>query len=274
MRRLPSRYITAAALLFIILMAWSCEKRPKNVLSEDETIELLADLQLAEAYSSVPSAQGHAGNNLNLQESVLAAHGVTQEEFDATLAYYGRNIDDYYKLYDKVEKRLKKRGEKVSNKGIETEGSADDLWPYSQFAYISKASTTNGFKFSIGGENLTPGERVEWKVRLTSNDMVEGVLGFEYNDGSISYSKRSSSGNKNLNIILQSDTIKPIKRIYGYITVPQRTLPVWADSIQLLKHPYLEEEYSKIRLQQNMSRPGKKPAEVPKVENTEKKDSI
>ncbi|MDE6008009.1 MAG: DUF4296 domain-containing protein, partial [Muribaculaceae bacterium] len=81
-RRLVGWTPYAAGLLAIILSA-GCSQRPKEILSEKEMIDLMADLQLADAYSNsrVSSSEEDAtGNRYDLARSVMAAHGVTPEQ--------------------------------------------------------------------------------------------------------------------------------------------------------------------------------------------------
>lgn len=246
-----------------------CGNRPDDVLSEDKTIDLLADLQLAESYRNTPSVNGGNHSISDLQERVLKAHGVTEEQFASTMNYYGRNVDEYYELCDKVDAKIRKKGEALNGNVMEEENIGNDIWPYSHFAYFNSKGKTDGLRFSINQADIVPGERLEWKLNLTVPDGIEGFLGVEYGDGSASLSKRNSSGNKTFSISLQSDTAKAVKRLFGYLSIPERSFPVWADSIQLLKTPFDSIEYSKIRLQQNIS-----PLRTRPEKKTEENDSM
>lgn len=231
---------------------FGCNSRPEGVLSEGKTIDLLTDLKLAEAYNETPSARGTNPSRYDLQEAVLKAHGVSENEFANTMAYYGRNIDEYYELFDKIEAKIKKKGEKL-NGNIQDENNGNDIWPYSHFVYFNPQASTNGLKFSIDPSDLQVGERLEWRLNFTSYDGVEGILGIEYTDGSSHYSKRNAAGNKRFSITLQSDTLRVAKRLFGIISLPEKSMPAWADSIQLLRLPFDSIEYNKIRLQQRVS---------------------
>lgn len=248
-------------LILAVTLAAACDDRPDGVLSEGETVDLLADLQIAEAYNETPSARGSNPTNPRLQEAVLKAHGVSEEEFSNTMAYYGRNIDDYYKLFDKVEARIKKKGEKLTGK-VQDTNEGNDIWPYSRMAYFNRNMATNGLRFSIEPGDLQSGERLEWKLNLTNPEGVDGIIGVEYTDGSASFTKRNAAGNKKFEISLQSDTAKVAKRLFGYITLQEHSMPVWADSIQLLRMPFDSIEYSKIRTQQKVKPLRPRPAKT------------
>lgn len=243
-------------LAFLLLL--SCNKRPENVLSESETIDLIADLQYVEAYKSSP-----AGNNAvsrdQLLEGVLLAHGVTKEQYEATMEYYGKNIDEYAELYDKVEDRIRKKGQKYSGKDMTKEESLDNVWPYSPFAYINQKSAVNGFRFSLTPDNIEKGDRLEFSMRLTGGDGLDGLFGLEYSDGTSSYVKRSSSIDRKFSLPLVSDTSKTVSRIFGYLKVPESSMPLWIDSIQIIRLPFDSLEYAKVSAQSKSFRPVKKP---------------
>lgn len=273
-KRMTRLWWKNSALIGAVLLcvaASGCNKRPDNVLSESETVDLLTDLQLAEAYNN--TQQNGVLSGAALQEAVLAAHGITKEQYDATMQYYGKNVDDYYLLYEKVEARLRKKSEKAGA-GVNSDSeNQNDIWPYSKFTYFSKVDDMDGLKFSIDPGDLQPGERLEWKINLTRSDAVEGVLGLEYTDGSAIMSKRSAAGSNKVSITLQTDTAKQAKRIFGIMKVPSHIMPLWGDSIMLIRSPFDSLEYSKIRLQQRVYPLKRKPVEV-KASTQEPVDSL
>ena len=92
--------IAATAFLF----ASGCVKRPSKVLSDDEMASLVADLEIAEGYVQTQTLGDRDGDRL--VEYVIEKHGVSREEFDSTMAWYGRNVDVYYDIIPKVEQQL------------------------------------------------------------------------------------------------------------------------------------------------------------------------
>ncbi len=94
-----------------ILLATGCSDRPKGILSEDKMVQVMVDLQIAEAYERSGDANEylHGQNRELLGRGVLMEHGVTVEEMDSTIAWYGKNMDEYSKLYKKIDAELNKR---------------------------------------------------------------------------------------------------------------------------------------------------------------------
>lgn len=249
-------------LTVMVLLMPGCIKRPKGVLSEKETIDLLTDMQLAEAYlnnkgPSIPDSVRKA-----IGEGVLLKHGVTREQLDKTLAYYGENADEYATLFDKVDKRIEARRKKLSGQMPTENISENDIWPFSPFTLFSRNQSTDGLVFSLTGDALQPGDRLEWKMRLNNIQQADALLGVEYVDGSSTYIKRNIGGSKQINITLQSDTGKIIKRIFGYFNVGRFSLPLWADSISLNRTPYDSTNYSKVNGQTPYYGPRSRPKRV------------
>lgn len=245
-------------LMALILGAAACNKRPKGVLDDDKMVDVMTDLELAEAYYVTNSSpQNHLTREI-LQASVLKKHGVTQEEMDSTIAYYGRNMDDYYKLYAKVEERL---GKHSRNGETETNEVLNDVWPYAGYTLISQNQATDGIIFSIPMSSLEKGSSVEWGMRLSAPDGVETTFGVEYENGISTMLKRAAGGNKSMKILIQTDTAYKVKRVFGSLSVPTERMPLWVDSIQLVTMPYDSINYSRIRQQKTIRPPYPKTAE-------------
>lgn len=235
----------------------ACNDRPDNVLSEKETVDLLADLKLSQSYYNVASPDQRKLDRDLMTQSVLDKHGVSQEVLDSTLSYYGRNIDEYILLYDKVEKKLNVMAGKEEMQEIE-----NDIWPYSRFSVFLPGQSTGGLTFSIPGVGVDPGNTLEWRMRLTSSGGANAMLGVEYENGVSEV--RNASGARNMNVKLVTDTAKSIKRIFGVLQTPDNTLPVWADSIQLVKIETDIRTYTKPSIQKYIYKPKAKEKEQKK----------
>lgn len=256
--------------LFGLLILPACNNRPEGVLSDDEMADLLTDLQIVEAYYNTPGTPSKPSSKDLLIESVLKEHGVTLAQLDSSLAYYGKNMDTYYALYDKVEKNLRLK----NNQGTEALNTeADDFWPYGRFAVMANRQSTDGIQFSIPSETLQPGDRIEWKMRLTSAEGVDALLGVEYADGSSALVTRTPSGNSAVTISIQTDTAAVVKRVFGRMNIKNLSHPVWADSIRLVRMDFDSLEYSNIRTQKRIGRPSQRPL-VKEVEGTVVADTV
>lgn len=253
--------ILAVATAFVF---GACRKRPKDVLAENDMVDLLVDLQLADAYYSTTSSSPDRVDRKILVESVLEKHGVSREQLDSTISYYGRNMDEYSALYDKVETRLRRESGKN-----QTEEEKDDIWPYSRFAAIFPNMVSDGISFSFPAEDVAPGSALEWYMRLSAAEGAEAMLGVEYENGNSTFVRKNPSNQRNMQLTLQTDTGQPVKRVFGVMTVPTKNMPVWADSIRLTRADYDSLAYYKIRQQKIVRPPQPKPAPSAETDSVE-----
>lgn len=240
-----------------VLLAVSCSDRPKDILSEDKMLDVMTDLQIAEAYDrsgeSPREFQGYGKEKLGL--GVLQQHGVTEEEMDSTLAWYGRNMDEYAKLYKKIDERLAKRQQKYAKAAGESE-SLDgglDLWPYGRHLVIDEHSFTDGIVINIPAEDLVPGEKLIWKMRVQGATSRHMTLGVDYSDGSASIVRNTAySSGPWIETALHTDTVLTPSGIFGVVNFGVDHPRVFVDSIQLLHQPRGKGDADRIGLQRRI----------------------
>lgn len=238
-----------------MVLCGACIRRPEGVQSDKKMVQVVADLELAEATLHTFPSGASDDVRRSLVDYVIAKHGMTREEFDTTMAWYGRNVDEYYELCDKVEKELNVKRRKMS-KGSQIDLESSDLWPYRRMALISPLSNSNSFDFSIPTVDVKPGQRVELKLRMNGSAEGNAILGVEYSDGSMQYVNRSLSPTRRLSMTLQTDTAQTVGRIFGNMVVKERSqLPLWIDSISLTVLPYDTLEYYNIYGQKTFRQP-------------------
>ncbi len=228
-----------------------CVRRPKGVLSDDEMASLVADMELAEGYIQTQHMEGdHREMNSRIIFGILDEHGVTQAEFDSTMAWYGRNVDDYYKLDGKVRRKLEARRRELEGKGDIADIPVSDIWPYGRMVTLSEKSGSMVLPFSISAPDMIPGSSVTWRMRIRNGADASLMLGVEYENGVVSYLTRPSSGQQKIEMMLVTDTAKKIRRVFGNLLLRRETdLPLWLDSISLESLPFDSTQYYKINTQ-------------------------
>ncbi len=272
-RRSDRCYSSSSVVPVILLLSMviaGCSNRPDNILTEKEMVALMADMQLAEAYTNVSNQQMQVSDyRLKMGKSVLAAHGITQEQLDTTLAWYGRNLDDYSELYAKVDKEIIKRRKHLLNMSGEEDGLDDDnlLWRFGKNGQLSMLGNTDGWIVSVTDPDLQKGDRLQWTMHLDAPVQMNGVLGVEYSDGSSEAGSSVFIGRNRVELVCQTDTGKDVKRIYGTLRIKNpEMLPVYADSIRLVRLPYDSVEY---RLHRSNKHYG-----IPSVRKPKKEEAI
>lgn len=237
------------SLLAAMIALTACVRRPRGVLSDKEMIPIVADMELAEAsLRTMPVGSGDE-RRAALVEYVLRKHGVSREEFDSTMSWYGHNSDMYYEMCEKVDRELARRKKEVTgNRSVEVESS--DLWPFSRQSLITRRSGTEGFEFSVPTTGVERGQRVNLKFRMNDATDAWALLGVEYDNGETAYLSRTLHSAKRLDMTLQTDTGRTVSRIFGNMVVRDAArLPLWLDSIHLGTLPYDTMEYYNIHAQ-------------------------
>lgn len=259
-------YRNLTAVLLLSVMLSGCEKRPEGVLSDGEMVELMADMEIAEAYSQ----QQHRGSesvrqSRELGDGVLASHGVTRKELDATLEWYGSNMEKYDKLYEKVDARISEKRRKLGGKGSATEekeNSGEDMWRWPRHAMVTDRWGNGALSFSIDNPGLEKGEEVEWRMRFNVEMGGQGLLGVEYADGTSSYISQIHSGGRNYKMNLQTDTVREVRRLFGHIFNGSMGQTLRLDSIMLSHRKRAAGEYGNMRIQKRLTQPQRKKKSV------------
>lgn len=244
-----------AVILLVCVICAGCSKRPKGVISDGEMVQVMADMEMAEGY-----LQAHGDYNTsnadreNLIQSILDKHGITREEFDSTMTWYGRNPDIYSKLYVKADRELAKRQKRLTGGGDEV--SYSDLWQYSRHVLISQMSSSDNLSFCFNPDQIGKGEKLVWKMRM--NSMADGkvILGVTYTNGESSYQYRTIGSERNIEMTLQTDTGRTVRTVFGSLIprdLNRRHLLI--DSISLQAMPYDSIEYYRIHSQRHYSGP-------------------
>ncbi|MCH5240166.1 MAG: DUF4296 domain-containing protein [Muribaculaceae bacterium] len=234
----------------LLIVAAGCNDRHVKVLPEDKMVSLLVDMELTEAY--VNSQPLSSKERLEMGQRVLAAHKVTKEELDTTLAWYGRNVDDYSKLFEKVDKEIA-RQRKIYT---EVPGSqllvADNLWPYSTHLLISPMSGDRAFTFSLPSSTIEKGSRLEFSMFLPNSANLKSTFGVEYTDGNGEAIVSTATTKKGVKLEIQTDSARQVARVFGIFHLKDgaKSLPLYIDSILLKKEPIDSTEYRNKRRSQ------------------------
>lgn len=263
-------------MLFGIGMLVSCGGRPSNVLPEDKMVKLMADMELAEAYVNTQvSASGK--ERVKIGKQVLAAHNVSEETLNTTLAWYGRNMDKYTELFDKVDKEIQKRQKKYTVVPGIKKVESDNLWPFNQHLVISPLAGTDNFSFSIPRPEIDKGSILEMTFSMPNPSALKGTLGVEYTDGNGEANVSNFSSKNHVQLTLQTDTAKEIARIFGIIQLKDSkgALPFYVDSIQIVTNPIDSSEYrNKKRIQKKFGAQREQKQPEPSIDTTKKDTTI
>lgn len=265
---ITSRHI-ALALLALSMMTISCDKTPDYVIKSDDMVDLLVDIHKGESVIELNRSR-YPGDSMRkvMKQSILLRHGVTQEQFDTSLVWYGHNIEKYIEVYDKVIEELE--GEiklaDVSSDGTRVQmavvGDSVDAWGdvrHRQFAY---GEPSDIMKFNMRrDENWEKGDVYTWRfyVRKRTSPMT-WTLAADYNDGSTDYTYGFVTSEGWNEVTFVTDTAKVTSSLYGTIMLePAPFESTYVDSITLVRTRHKPAEYyrSNIRTSYNGRKPAK-----------------
>lgn len=244
MRCFDSKY----SLVFLLLIAIvsGCSKTPNGVLRKSDMADLLVDVYKGEAFIEASSGS-YASDSMRklVKQSVLLAHGVTQQQFDSSLMWYGKHIEDYVEVYKDVESKLSKEEDYVMaearREGMATMAAGDsvDLWDDGAIRFISHgmSDSTMSFEF-VPNSDFMKGDAYQWQFRMLSDDApLDIFIGADYDDGSMAYLETDFKTKGWNRIRFQTDSTRNLSRIYGIAKLKDGTSENVAllDSVQLVR---------------------------------------
>lgn len=245
-----SRWIAIAA---VVLACVSCDRTPDHVIKPKEMASLLADIHKGEG---VVDLQGSRYRNDSvkkaLKQSIYMRHGVTQEQVDTSMVWYGHNIDVYKEVYDMVIKQLE---EELNNADIAADGKSvqvsvvgDSVNVWSELPYrrFSAQSPSDFVRFKLNyDENWEKGDTYSWKLFANNHILpLSWTICADYSDGSTDYISSKFYGTGWQELKLYTDTAKILRSVYGSVQyLPSKGETAYIDSISLTRTRFSPDEY-------------------------------
>lgn len=228
----------------------ACSRRPDNVLSEGKMADVLADLSIADQLAlrnmSENTDFGNDSARKILRQSIMRKNGVTEAQFDSTLVWYGHHMDDYSKLYKKVEERLADRQTALNKRSGMSGEDKDNLWPLPSMLSFSDKDLNQGFSFSVPGSKIKLGKALVWKLRTNGiYGNAVAFIGAEYTNMEMVYTRMTLGGGSSQQLVLNLERDRKPKRIIGYVrfTTPP-TRRVFLDSLALTQQSAATVDYA------------------------------
>jgi len=97
-------------IFFMLLLVLSCTsrtiyKKPENLIGKEKMITVWTDMYIAAGAKSVKTKT--LKNKINYIPLVLKSHNIDSIQFSESNVYYTSRIDEYEKMFEEVQKRLK-----------------------------------------------------------------------------------------------------------------------------------------------------------------------
>lgn len=254
------------ALLLMLAAVQSCSKTPGHVISEDDMAELVADIQEADAVVTLEkNSYASDSQKVALRNAIFAKHGITEEQFDTSLIWYGHNLDIYSEVYEEAIKILEERQKSIIAEAKEAgekmtlSGDSVNIWTSAQQQiFDSKRSGKDAqLAFSIAAdENSRTGDRYEWRfIIYNALSETNAFMGVDYSDGSSEYLTMRVKPEETTKLVLQSDSTLNVSRIYGYMLYNMEDEDaIFADSVMLYRSRLDSERYNYHGFQRKVKR--------------------
>lgn len=113
---------TAVVLLAIILV--SCDsgnKIPDYVISHDDMVNIIIDIHLTDGLFTNNKVRRKLAkkDSSNYYNAILNNYGYTRADFDTSVHFYSKNINEYDKIYEEVLNRLGEMETKLKQESAE-----------------------------------------------------------------------------------------------------------------------------------------------------------
>lgn len=275
-------------ILLLVLSLMSCDRAPRGVISKSDMADLIADLQVADAY--IESHREEFPNDSTkqvLKQSIFKKHGITSQDYDSSLVWYAHNMEDYVKAHDQALGKLKERYDKLAkskdkgafedaegnDKGrlasrdedinrpkiakIGAKGDTTDLWQGKRRFMLTQGARCGFIPFDIVPDaDKQSGDRYQLAYKLTrGGNSFKASINVDYTDGTTAQVSRGSTSDGWVTIHIQSDTTRQVRRVYGYVSYNiQRGGAAYVDSIMLLRTHLDKSNYGYIHAQRLLER--------------------
>lgn len=246
----------AVAVLWAVIIMAACSRVPSGVIPPKRMANLMADIYVGEAVVDQGAAGFRSDSMLQvLKLSIYKRNGVTAEEFDSSMMWYGRNLETYSEVCDKTIEILEKRISKASQHSattlevkelvpFEAEGDSVDIWNLYRTRVFSPTMPDDRIAFHLNSDRYwEAGDvyRLRFRAVETTQPMVATIVA-EYTDGTAAYVADTPVGDGWHELALKLDADRNASSIYGYLAAPDAAaaLPLPAvtavvDSVSLVR---------------------------------------
>lgn len=235
--------LNSLPVLCVLLLAASCHGVPSGVIQPEEMAQLMADVHTGEAVVDMNRREYQTDSAKQaFKQSIYERHGVTSEQVDSSMAWYGRNITRYMDVYERtiaiLEERLSEMGNLVAAEAMSAAGDSVDVWSGPRHLVIGELSPTNIITFRYNAdENWLPGDVYTWRAKFTDNGaQSEMCFAADYTDGTVETMYSGFSGDSWHELTFRADSTRTLRAVSGYLRgdLPAAG-PLRLDSIGLVR---------------------------------------
>ncbi len=259
------RYLLIFSFVWL-LFSCNSNRAPEYVIEEQALEDLLVEIHLSEAVIETNNIT-QIPERKKIREAIFLRHGVTQEQFDTTLVWYGHRMAKYMELYDRVIARLEHENDEAkkllaerNSRQMSQPGDSVDIWRLPRHHVFDTRLSTNLLAFEIlPDENFERRDYFElrFKVSLLPRQSIDPQLYMTatHFDNSMVSNQLDISKEGWYSLPLQTDSAKTLNHLKGYILLPMQAIHqrMYIDSIALVRRHY-NENIPEVKTQKSASR--------------------
>ena len=106
------RFVIPVTILFMLLMA-ACDDRPEDVLSRGKMEDVLYDYHLMQGIIDELPADEREEKAQDYINAVFEKYGITEAQFESSIAYYNRHTKELHKIYNNLKDRYTAVNEEI-----------------------------------------------------------------------------------------------------------------------------------------------------------------
>jgi hypothetical protein len=240
-----------ALILFLAVFFFACSRTPEGIIPEKKMRKVLVDMQLAEVMISMePQTYRLLADKKALFRSVFDKHQLTEAEYDSSLIWYGKHLDQYLRVYNLATADVKQQIAAIGDVKPEAAPSSNEdslnIWIFRKYYEFIPRSLSNTVVFDLRPNDAYPsgsafvlGMQV-WGVLPDMRDPIEAHLNAFQGDTTI-MAKTVIAHDGYHEIFIKTLPTKKVQRVYGYIRLNTESAAyhkIYVDDLRLMKYRY------------------------------------
>ena len=117
----PGNYAVSLLVILFVGCASPEVKIPENILTQEQMMPIMVDIHVIEGARNGSIMLGDTNGIEDYYAKVYEKHGITEDQFKSSFAFYSDNPTVFIPIYEEVLDSLKANGALLAKKGVNIE---------------------------------------------------------------------------------------------------------------------------------------------------------
>jgi hypothetical protein len=117
----PGNYAVGLLVILFVGCASPEVKIPENILTQEQMMPIMVDIHVIEGARNGSIMLGDTNGIEDYYAKVYEKHGITEDQFKSSFAFYSDNPTVFIPIYEEVLDSLKANGALLAKKGVNIE---------------------------------------------------------------------------------------------------------------------------------------------------------